>query len=204
NSCGLVYDILYQSQHGEGILQYRGYPGKFKYLTFWCEIIQTSFFGISLINSLVGSNLSPKESPDKRNSLQKIRDIFAAVIVFPIGSFVVLTFWILYAIDRELVFPKELDDLIPPWLNHVMSFSGCDLCFEGTMDHKGSRGIYRILWIAFSADLWVYPVLKVLSWPGRIGFLAGCWFILIVLYLIGEKFTALVWQPEEISRKKGK
>jgi len=38
NSCGLVYDILYQSQHGEGILQYRGYPGKFKYLTFWCEV----------------------------------------------------------------------------------------------------------------------------------------------------------------------
>ena len=23
-------------------------------------------------------------------------------------------------VDRELVFPKHLDSIIPPWLNHVM------------------------------------------------------------------------------------
>lgn len=29
-------------------------------------------------------------------------------------------FWGLYAIDRELVFPKILDSYFPQWLNHVM------------------------------------------------------------------------------------
>jgi len=35
-------------------------------------------------------------------------------------QFVVLTFWGIYAVDRELVFPKALDGIIPSWLNHVM------------------------------------------------------------------------------------
>lgn len=26
----------------------------------------------------------------------------------------------IYAIDRELVYPKYLDEIIPSWLNHVM------------------------------------------------------------------------------------
>lgn len=29
-------------------------------------------------------------------------------------------FWGLYAIDRELIFPKSLDEFIPGWQNHVM------------------------------------------------------------------------------------
>ncbi|XP_059177853.1 androgen-dependent TFPI-regulating protein-like, partial [Physella acuta] len=34
--------------------------------------------------------------------------------------FVVLLFWGLYSIDRELVYPKALDDIIPSWLNHLL------------------------------------------------------------------------------------
>lgn len=29
-------------------------------------------------------------------------------------------FWLIYAVDRELVYPKQLDAIIPMWLNHVM------------------------------------------------------------------------------------
>ncbi len=35
-------------------------------------------------------------------------------------QFVVITFWGLYAVDRELVYPAHLDKIIPWWLNHVM------------------------------------------------------------------------------------
>ena len=35
-------------------------------------------------------------------------------------QFVVATFWVLYAVDRELVYPKALDAIIPTWLNHIM------------------------------------------------------------------------------------
>lgn len=30
------------------------------------------------------------------------------------------TFWSLYLYDRELVYPKLLDNFIPQWLNHGM------------------------------------------------------------------------------------
>lgn len=39
-------------------------------------------------------------------------------------QFVVCTFWSLYLVDRELVYPKLLDNFIPQWLNHGMVSSG--------------------------------------------------------------------------------
>lgn len=37
----------------------------------------------------------------------------------------VTVFWSLYAVDRELVYPRALDEIIPSWLNiirHGLSF----------------------------------------------------------------------------------
>jgi len=35
-------------------------------------------------------------------------------------QFVFASFWSLYTYDRELVYPKVLDEIIPTWLNHAM------------------------------------------------------------------------------------
>lgn len=35
------------------------------------------------------------------------------------------TFWSLYLYDRELVYPKLLDNFIPQWLNHGMVRLDC-------------------------------------------------------------------------------
>lgn len=35
-------------------------------------------------------------------------------------QFVSISFWILYTYNRELVYPKSLDGVIPSWLNHTM------------------------------------------------------------------------------------
>lgn len=40
-------------------------------------------------------------------------------------QFVCLVFWMIYAVDRELVYPKVLDKFIPVWLNHVMVCIHC-------------------------------------------------------------------------------
>jgi len=34
----LAYNIQYVTERGEGLLEYRGYGGKFKFLTFWCFV----------------------------------------------------------------------------------------------------------------------------------------------------------------------
>ena len=42
------------------------------------------------------------------------------MLSFLVFQFVFMTFWGIYAVDRELVFPKALDKIIPSWMNHVM------------------------------------------------------------------------------------
>lgn len=44
------------------------------------------------------------------------------LLIFKI-KFVAATFWGLYAVDRELVFPQILDSFYPSWLNHAMHSS---------------------------------------------------------------------------------
>lgn len=40
----------------------------------------------------------------------------------------VFTFWSLYLYDRDLVYPRLLDNFIPQWLNHGMvSHTACTL-----------------------------------------------------------------------------
>ena len=49
------------------------------------------------------------------------------MIVFPLSlsrinisslQFVVISFWVIYAIDRELIYPVRLDEHLPQILNH--------------------------------------------------------------------------------------
>ncbi|ELU18491.1 hypothetical protein CAPTEDRAFT_168148 [Capitella teleta] len=209
NGGGLFYDVFFISHNGEACWEYGGFPGKFKHLTFWNQILQTVYFGYSILNDLFGSNLDPSDNQNNRSSLQKFRDAVSASVVFPIGTFVVIAFWALYAVDRELVFPKALDAIIPTWLNHIMhSTVIVFLLFEKFfiyIDHpsrsKGLMGtvlfasIYQawILWIAFYADIWVYPVLQVLGLAGRAAFIGGCWLTLMPIYLLGERITYAIW-----------
>lgn len=44
-------------------------------------------------------------------------NIFCFVFWF---QFVCISFWTLYTYNRELVYPKSLDGVIPLWLNHAM------------------------------------------------------------------------------------
>jgi len=133
-----------------------------------------------------------------------------ASVVFPIGIFVVVTFWGLYAVDRELVFPAALDaSYIPPWLNHVMHTTVLlFLVLEKFLVYHdypsrskvlsaaiGFTLLYQvwILWMAFYADLWVYPVLKLLGWPMRLVFFAVPWGL-----IKGEKLSSVIWKPQQV------
>jgi len=45
-------------------------------------------------------------------------------------------FWGLWAIDRELVFPAKLDEVIPVWANHMW--------VSGTNHHFVPVGVFRV------------------------------------------------------------
>ena len=53
--------------------------------------------------------------------------------------------------------------------------------------------VFRILWIAYHADIWVYPILKVLDNQYRLGFFAACWLCLALMYLLGDLLNNTFW-----------
>merc|ERR1739844_86518 len=118
------------------------------------------------------------------------------------------TFWGIYMMDRELIYPAALDNIIPSWLNHVMhTWCGVLIFLEAILvQHQYPRnrvGISAmlllgiaymawVLWIAHIADIWVYPFLKVMPHNAKAVFFAMCAIILVILYLLGKWLTNLV------------
>ncbi|XP_050773768.1 uncharacterized protein LOC127031078 isoform X1 [Gopherus flavomarginatus] len=96
------------------------YGGRWKYLTFINQILQTLLFGLCVIIDFAHMFI-PATKKSVSSRLLPPRDFIFSVLVFPVGLFVAVTFWTLYAYDRELVYPKELDEINPPWLNHTMT-----------------------------------------------------------------------------------
>ncbi|XP_061179625.1 androgen-induced gene 1 protein-like isoform X2 [Saccostrea echinata] len=215
-----IYNHFYvRTRPGETLMTYKGYGGKFKYLTFWYFIIQTVYFGLCVANDFCGTNVRPSEK-GQRCRLQRWRDNFLATIVFPVGMFVVLTFWGIYAIDRELVYPKELDKVIPSWLNHIMHTTILPFLlidkFLVYHQYPSRRAgfitllslaltyLAWILWVAFYANIWVYPILKVLSPHQKAVFIMALLVFFIFLYLLGEFINKTLWDKERKHVKKVK
>ncbi|CAF91478.1 unnamed protein product [Tetraodon nigroviridis] len=86
-------------------------------------VIQAVFFGLCVlidVSSLLTKSGASGEQERQLRKLVGLRDWMMAVLAFPVGAFVVFTFWSLYLYDRDLVYPKLLDSFIPQWLNHGM------------------------------------------------------------------------------------
>ncbi|XP_068150643.1 androgen-induced gene 1 protein isoform X2 [Drosophila tropicalis] len=185
------------------------FAGKFKFLTFLCAIIQALYYIVSLANDFVGTNeLTPKRPP----AIRRFKDWLLATLAFPVALNVGVTFWTLYAIDRELVFPKILDPVFPSWLNHVLHtnivvFIVLELFTSYRAYPKRSTGLTGLaifmgsylIWIHIVkhySGVWVYPVLEVLQLPQRILFFAAVLGFTFSLYVLGEFINNIVWAKE--------
>uniref|UniRef100_A0A8C7WWR0 Androgen-induced gene 1 protein n=1 Tax=Oryzias sinensis TaxID=183150 RepID=A0A8C7WWR0_9TELE len=104
-------------------------PTRFGHSWKFGGVIQATFFGLCVlidVSSLLTNGGDSREQERQHRKLIGLRDWIMAVLAFPVGAFVVFTFWTLYLYDRELVYPKLLDNFIPQWLNHGMvSYSLC-------------------------------------------------------------------------------
>ncbi|XP_038051419.1 androgen-induced gene 1 protein-like isoform X4 [Patiria miniata] len=180
---------------------------KCMYLTSWCAVFQLTYFFICCVSDLVAS--SGAHSPLTRK-IAAFRDWFLAAVAFPIGTLVVTVFWGLWAIDRELIFPKILDEFFPAWLNHVMHTTVLPILLLDMflVRHRypskltGILGLAVvalsylswILWLGFVADIWVYPFLKVMEGPVFVGFILTTSVLLLGMYLVGEKVSKVFWR----------
>ncbi|XP_070362627.1 androgen-induced gene 1 protein isoform X9 [Equus asinus] len=67
-----------------------------------------------------------------------------------IDLFVVAVFWIIYAYDREMIYPKLLDNFIPGWLNHGMGVLGASCNWDVGVPFPGThwpRSQNRLFWV---------------------------------------------------------
>ncbi|XP_060522234.1 androgen-induced gene 1 protein-like [Cylas formicarius] len=189
--------------------------GKLKFLTYWDALLQSVFFTLCFLDDIVSG--TSESLPKKTPLVRKIKDIMLPSLAFPLSMFVGLTFWGLYALDRELIFPKVLDDYFPNWLNHVMHTNIMIFTLlELVTSYRTypSRKVGLTLLLSFMASYlvwihvlnaytnhWVYPILDVLNFPARIVFFISNIVIVVVLYVMGEKINSLRWGSRKLKIK---
>ncbi|XP_068618133.1 androgen-induced gene 1 protein-like [Battus philenor] len=185
------------------------FGGKLKYLTFLNAMLQTIYFITAVLNDIFGTN---EPTPSHKPALRKIKDTIFSALAFPLALFVGVTFWGLYAVDRELILPKALDPYFPVWLNHVMHsnivlFTLIELSTSFRMYPNKKTGLSilctfmlcYVVWvhyIYFHTGSWVYPVLKVMNWPLRVLFYVFSLIFVCSFYSLGEILNRLVWSKE--------
>ncbi|XP_076999798.1 androgen-dependent TFPI-regulating protein [Tamandua tetradactyla] len=179
--------------------------GQWKYLTFLNLFLQAVFFGVVCLDDVLKRIKRKKDI----QFITAFRDLLFTTLAFPISTFVFLSFWILFLYDRELVYPKVLDDIFPAWLNHAMHTSillpalvelalrphyyssrkkGLTLLASGALAY-----ISRVLWIYSETGTWVYPVFAKLSPLELTAFFSLSYILSAGIYLFGEKLNQLKW-----------
>ncbi|ODN01516.1 Androgen-induced protein [Orchesella cincta] len=195
----------------------QAFPGKWKYLTVWDIVLQLVYHSVGLANDLFGSS----EVVAKRQSaLQRFRDGLFASWAFPVGLFVSASFWGLYALDRALVFPKEMDAFYPAWLNQAVHTGPVTfLLLEALTVPKLRPGrtctltanlgfsltyLAWITWVFSQNGVWAYPILEVLNNGQRGIFFGTCCLCIVGFYFLGEKLNQWRWGSEDSKAVSGK
>lgn len=142
--------------------------GQFIFLTYWNLLLQTGFFFLVLINQLFESR-----------QLKNFIDLIFYALALPTSWIVSSTFWVLWAIDRELILPIIMDPYYPPWLNHsthtMVAILTIMELFVGKYKPPTTRKGYSIfltffttyaiwsLYLRVVIGFWVYPFMAQLN-----------------------------------------
>ncbi|XP_061545848.1 androgen-dependent TFPI-regulating protein [Phycodurus eques] len=179
------------------------YGGPWKYLTFLNLLLQMVFFGLAAVNDL-------QHGENSGGALNRCTDLMFSIFAFPVGMFVVVIFWTIFAYDRELVYPATIDAFLPPWINHAMHTFVLPLLLGeflvqhhaypqtknalATLGLMGLGYLFWIVWVYFSAGMWVYPLLGHFSAVGLVVFFCFNMSVVTLLYLLGDKLNTRVWK----------
>ncbi|EAW55304.1 androgen-dependent TFPI-regulating protein isoform X1 [Homo sapiens] len=186
---------------------------RWKYMTLLNLLLQTIFYGVTCLDDVLKRTKGGKDI----KFLTAFRDLLFTTLAFPVSTFVFLAFWILFLYNRDLIYPKVLDTVIPVWLNHAMHTfifpitlaevvlrphsypskkTGLTLLAAASIAY-----ISRILWLYFETGTWVYPVFAKLSLLGLAAFFSLSYVFIASIYLLGEKLNHWKWVSVQILQR---
>ncbi|XP_003788356.1 androgen-dependent TFPI-regulating protein [Otolemur garnettii] len=190
--------------------------GQWKYLTILNMLLQAIFYGVACLDDVLKRISGRKDI----KFLTAFRDLLFTALAFPVSTFVFLGFWTLFHYNRELIYPKVLDDILPVWLNHAMHTSILPVSLVEVIlrpYHYPSKKIglsllaasalayiSRVLWHHTKTGTWVYPVFEKLSPLGLATFFFLSYIFTANLYLLGEKLNHWKWGDMMQPQKKRK
>ncbi|XP_001951281.1 androgen-dependent TFPI-regulating protein-like isoform X1 [Acyrthosiphon pisum] len=186
-----------------------------RFLTNWNLFIQTLFFGGCLFHDLM-KILNGPNWLKLGSKFQTILSLSFSSILLPTGIFVCVTFWAMYAYDREVIYPKIVDNYIPYWQNHGMHTIILPLLLAElfTTRHKfpsvtASMSIFLGFGICYGLVFlgtyvekgrWVYPLFGLFSFPISLGIMAVLFFKLMSFLFVGIFIQNMYWGKEEKKR----
>jgi len=161
--------------------------GKAKFLTQWNLVLQGFYFGYCVFLDVIPIKV-----------LKRFRDLLFCSISLPLCLYVACIFWGLYAIDRELIFPKAIEPFYPNWLNHgshsiIVPFAVLEAMLYEHRQPSRFVGMTALLiwflvyfvWVMYLGlvhEVWVYPVMDALTAPLLAVFFVGCFAVVFMFY----------------------
>ncbi|KAK9506310.1 hypothetical protein O3M35_008269 [Rhynocoris fuscipes] len=176
-----------------------------RYLTNWTYAVQTIYLAMCVVQHLLNLISANK----LRDKLTTYSDYLFTSIATPMALLVSIVFWVVYIIDRELIFPRALDAVIPVYINHsIHTFNSAiaivDMYFVRHKFPSWSKAIkgiaiYLLTYAVcvfgtyFQMGIWIYPLLKELDWPQRILFCLSTLLIGVAMYGLTKLLHMIIW-----------
>lgn len=127
-----------------------------------------------------------------------------------------LMFWGIYFIDREMVYPQELDKYIPSYLNHCWhTVPAIFIVLEAIIvfhryPSKMLSAVFvfvisttYIVWIVLvftKANIWPYPFFRIIPLPALPVFFTVNFIIALLLHFVGRLCCYLRWKGVSCGR----
>nr|XP_012806467.2 androgen-dependent TFPI-regulating protein [Jaculus jaculus] len=176
-----------------------------KYLTLLNLLLQAVFFGVTFLDDV----LKRVQGRKHITFLTSCRDLLFTVLAFPVSTFVFVAFWSVFLYDRDLIYPRILDEVFPGWINHAMHtwilpFQLVEVILRPHRYPSKKKGltllgafslgyVIRVLWLYAMTGSWVYPVFTTLSPLGIVTFCSAGYILTASIYLLGEKLNHWKW-----------
>lgn len=168
--------------------------GQLKFLTYQCLLIQ-------VLNSFL------HVAAHFIRALEKPRDFVFTTLAYPVGSIVVYSFWaVWHLMGRQFIFPVELSQYYPDWLNHATHtiIAPLNIVLLLTIHHKYPRNgawyttIYFALYtiwlhfIKFQSGHFVYRYLEAMDDMTRVVYFLLTGIFAYLAYKSGQYLTGSV------------